>query len=424
MMIEDGLVRELFEELESIPTVDAHEHQQTEEQHLKTKMDFYHLFENYCTGDLVAAGATPEQMKLWSDREQPVQKRWESFKPYLSAIRTGSYARSPLLVVRDVLGLDDLTDDAYEEVGKKLQEMNTPGLYDRLLNERCNICACIQCWCLGQEGPDYFFHLAPGPELVDVFDQQRLQNLSEKHDRPVHTLDDVLECMTAAVQQWADNPKVVGIKSAHAYVRSIGFQKTLRSDAERIFNRILTNETHTLSLHEAVPLQDFLMFELVARAEAVGLPMVFHTGIQAGNYNRISNANPLLLQHLLEEFPRAKFDLFHGGMPWVREIALLAKYFPGVHLNMAWMHIINPVQARSALSEWLEMVPNTKIFGFGGNYNWVDVVYGHVTIARRNIAMVLAEKIREGAYNREEASMVAQRLMFENPNNFYGLGLE
>jgi hypothetical protein len=108
-------------------------------------------------------------------------------------------------------------------------------------------------------------------------------------------------------------------------------------------------------------------------------------------------------------------------MPWVREIAVLAKYFPGVHLNMAWMHIINPVQARSALSEWLEMVPNNKIFGFGGDYSIVEKVYGHLTLARQNIAAVLAEKITVGAMSRSEAVVIARRLLFENPREFYEL---
>jgi len=46
------------------------------------------------------------------------------------------------------------------------------------------------------------------------------------------------------------------------------------------------------------------------------------------------------------EMSVARIDLFHGGMSRVREIAILAKYFPGVHLSMSWMHFISP--ARSA----------------------------------------------------------------------------
>ena len=95
-----------------------------------------------------------------------------------------------------------------------------------------------------------------------------------------------------------------------------------------------------------------------------------------------------------------------------------------MHLNMAWTHIINAAQARSALSEWLDMVPNTKIFGFGGDYGIVEKVYGHLKLARQNVAMVLAEKIRQGAYTRAEASLVARRLMRENADRFYELGLD
>ena len=421
----DGLVAELFAELEQIGTVDAHEHLPTEAWCMQQKRDFFSLFEHYCRGDLVAAGATDEDMAFFADRDKPEDQRWQRFKPLLSAIRTGGYARSALIVVHDLLGFDDLNDDTYKAVGEKLREMNRPGLYDYVLRERCNIAACIECWCLGgQPYPDYFYHLAPGPEVTDLTSQAALDGLAKRCDHAIHTLDDALECMTIVVGRWRADPKVVGIKSAHAYGRSLAFQKVPRAVAEEVFNRILTNEGHALSVHEALPLQDYLMFQLVARADAVGLPMVFHTGLQAGNFNRIANANPLHLQSLIEEFPRAKIDLFHAGMPWVREIAVLAKYFPGVHLNMAWTHIINPAQARSALCEWLDMVPNTKIFGFGGDYCIVEKVYGHLKLARQDVAMVLAEKIREGAYTREEASVVARRLMRENAGRFYALGLD
>jgi len=421
----DALVGDLFAELEQIGTVDAHEHLPTEASRMGADRDFYSLFQHYCSGDLVAAGATDEDRQAFGNRELPIEQRWARFRPFLEAIRTGSYARSALIVVRDLLELDDLNDETYQAVGERLRAMNQPGVYDRVLRDRCNIVACIQCWRLGESPyPDYFYHLAPGPEVIDLTSQQALDQLARRGDRAVHTLDDALAAMTTVVENWRGDPQVVGIKSAHAYGRSIAFRKVSRAEAESVFNCIRTHEGHTVSPHEALPLQDYLMYELVARAEAVDLPMVFHTGLQAGNFNRIRNADPLGLQHLIEEFPRAKIDLFHGGMPWVREIAVLAKYFPGVHLNMAWMHIINAAQARAALSEWLDMVPNTKIFGFGGDYGIVEKVYGHLKLARQNVAIVLAEKIRQGAYSRAEASMVARRLMRDNAGRFYGLDLD
>jgi predicted TIM-barrel fold metal-dependent hydrolase len=424
-MNRETLYLDLLEEIRNTPTLDAHEHLPPEEARLKEPRDFYSLFQHYCQADLVAAGATPADTAIFADRSRSLNERWQRFRPFFERIRTGSYARAALIVVQDLLGCDDLNDKTFEFVSCELQNINTLGLYDRILRKHCNLAACIQCWCLDRGPyPDYFYHLAPGREVVDLTNQQAVNQLAEKCGHPIHSLRDVLTCMTCMVERWRKDLKVVGIKSAHAYGRSINFQKTTLHEAETVFNRVLTQEGHHLSAHEAMPLQDFLMFELVARAEAVQLPMVFHTGLQAGNRNRIENANPLLLQSLLEEFPRARVDLFHGGMPWVREIAVLAKYFPGVHLNMAWMHIINPAQARSALSEWLDMVPNNKIFGFGGDYSIVEKVYGHLKLARENIAAVLADKIESGAFSRPVASHVIRRLMLENASEFYGVKVE
>lgn len=419
----ESLTREILSEIERIPTVDAHEHLPTEESYIEKPADFYSLFEHYCRGDLVASGARDQDLAHWADRSKPAPGRWNAFAPYLARIRTGGYARAALLVVRDLLGIADLTADTYEEVGRALTELRRPGLYDEVLRRRCNLVACIQCWHLGEPGPDYFYHLAPSPELVDLGSRAALDKLAARCDTPVHTLEDALRCMTKVVDAWRANPKVVGIKSAHAYGRSIAFQKVERSTAERLFNDLLRLEGHSLSPSQVIPLQDFLMFELVARADAVGLPMVFHTGLQAGNYGRIANTNPLHLQPILEEFPRARFDLFHAGMPFTREIGVLAKYFPGVHLNMAWTHIINPAMARTALEEWLDMVPCSKICGFGGDYAIVEKVYGHLVLARQNIARVLAGKVVEGAFSRAEASDVARRLMRDNAAEFYRLPL-
>ena len=417
----DDLVSELLVEIEQIGVIDAHEHLPTEESYLRSRPDFYSLFEHYCQGDLVAAGASKKDLEYLADRGRPVEDRWRRFKPYLDAVRTGSYARAAFYVIKDLLQVPDLTDATYLLVGEKLAELRKPGLYHQILKNVCNIEACIQCWHYGESGPEFFYHLAPSPEIVDVSSSERIEELCSNYDLPIHKLDDLLACMEKIVTLWRKDPHTVGIKSAHAYYRSIGFQRTDRSTAEGVFNTILTREGHSLSIREAIPLQDFLMFELVAMADAVRLPMVFHTGIQAGNFNRIKNADPLLLQPLLEEFPRAKIDLFHAGIPFVRDIAILAKYFPGVHLNLAWSHIVSPAMIRSTLSEWLDLLPNTKIFGFGGDYAIVEKVYGHLKMARRNIAWVLAEKIRDGELSRSDALILAQRMLRDNPGAFYGI---
>jgi hypothetical protein len=418
-----SLYYDILEELKTIPTVDAHEHLPPEKKRCKLKLDFYSLFEHYCQMDLLSVGATKEELNMWEDRSRSIDERWQSFKKYLDPIRTTGFGRSAMLTLKHVVGFDDLTDENYQEVSQSIQEGNRIGRYDEILKEKCNIVACIHCQTYDPESPEYFFYLKQARDVVDILSMSDISRVSEESGVSIHTLDDFLDAMTTIVETWENTPKILGIKSGHAYYRSLDFKKVAKADAERVFNYILTHGRHNLSLSEALVLQDYLMFELADRAEALKLPLAFHTGIQAGNCNRIRYADPLKLQTLLEEFPRAKFDLYHGGIPWTREIAILAKNFPGVHLNMTWIHIVNPAQACSTLSEWLDMIPNTKIFGFGGDYNVVEKVYGHITIARENIARVLAGKVINRTFNRETVSRIANNLMFENPRRFYDLDL-
>ena len=177
---------------------------------------------------------------LFDDGAQPLENAGPG-SGLSQRIRTGAYARSALLVVQDVLGFDDLSDDTYAAVSAKLLEMGKPGLYEDILRKRCRLVACIQCWAsdLGPY-PDYFYHLVPGFQVADITSQEHIDSLSKKHNHSIHTLRDLLECMTKTVEQWRADPKVVGIKFGHAYYRSLEFKKTTMHEAEAVFNQILS----------------------------------------------------------------------------------------------------------------------------------------------------------------------------------------
>ena len=117
------------------------------------------------------------------------------------------------------------------------------------------------------------------------------------------------------------------------------------------------------------------------------------------------------------------FDVFHGGFPYVEEAGVQGKYFPNVYLNMCWMHIMSPVLSQRALDLWLDMVPVNKIIGFGGDYSIVEKVYGHITMARENIAKVLGKRISEGKLKEKQALLIAHSLLHDNPKKLYALDL-
>jgi len=95
-------------------------------------------------------------------------------------------------------------------------------------------------------------------------------------------------------------------------------------------------------------------------------------------------------------------------------LAVLAKNFQNVYIDMCWLHIISPYAARQALAEWLDTVPWNKILGFGGDYIFVEGVYGHSVIARENIARVLTEKVEEGSLSEDHAVWLAGKMLRDN----------
>jgi predicted TIM-barrel fold metal-dependent hydrolase len=255
-----------------------------------------------------------------------------------------------------------------------------------------------------------------------------LLRLAEAHDVAIHTLDDLLRAMDAAYET-AVAAGAVGIKVGVAYARPLQFAKVARADAERAFNRLSAypatiydvEARAPVSWGEARPLHDYLMHVAVQRALEHGLPIQIHTGLQEGNGNRVTNSHPLLLVDLLMEYPEARFDLFHAGYPFQSEMATLGKNFPNAYLDMCWVYAISPWVARQTLHEWIETVPANKIFGFGGDYIFVEGAYAHARLARGSVARVLAEKVEDGYLSEGEAMGLAQKLLHDNAAAFFGL---
>lgn len=149
-----------------------------------------------------------------------------------------------------------------------------------------------------------------------------------------------------------------------------------------------------------------------------------HTNIQEGNGNRLSNSNPELLSNLFLEYTNVGFDLFHIGYPYQNEITVLAKNFPNVYIDMCWAHIVSPVASINALLEWFLTIPLNKISAFGGDYLFIDGVYGHIKIAQKNVAMALSLKVQDRIFDLDMAKKVAQMLFYENPKNIFRLNIK
>lgn len=88
---------------------------------------------------------------------------------------------------------------------------------------------------------------------------------------------------------------------------------------------------------------------------------------------------------------------------------------------MCWAHIISPVASRRALDEFLDAVPYNKISAFGGDYGFLDGIYGHLQLARENVSRVLAQKVSEGVFTFDKAVEIARALFYDNPRRLFRL---
>jgi glucuronate isomerase len=418
----------LLAELGRIETVNTHEHIIPEQERIAKRVDFFSLAQHYFFNDMVSAGLSGESLKLVSNRDAPTAERWRAYEPYWKAARLTGYGQALRITIRDIYGVEEISGKTVERINAALRERNKPGIYRYVLKERSRIRFSVvdDYWNAGAVRPDpEFFVLAHKfDRFVQPWTPEDLRRLEQVTGVSIPTLRALKQALQKNFQQCLD-AGMVTVKTTLAYDRELHFREVNEADAARDFERMAQGgqtlpEGFRRKLHRPFRnLEDHMFHEVLRLADAAGIPIQIHTGIHAGNGNFITNTNPTLLNNLFFLYPRLKFDLFHISYPYEGELSVLAKHFPNVYVDFCWAHIVSPAGARRALDEMLEMIPANKISGFGGDYQYAELSYGHLQIARRNIAQVLAAKTQAGFCKEEEALEIGRMLMHDNPANLF-----
>jgi predicted TIM-barrel fold metal-dependent hydrolase len=412
---------------DQIDIIDTHEHLPIESQRTTTQVDFSTLFGHYCVGDMVTAGLNADELKILQKPDAEIEIKWRVFAPYYELIKNGGYARSARIAMQKFYGIPDLTclKDAIE-VTEKMRKENTPGIYKRILQDVCRI-KTVFLFTNDNFQTSYFNFVDCVDHLCHLTNLTELMKASSEIGGTHYTLQQYVDSLAEFLKQKVAR-NVKGVKFTCAYYRNLNFKQVPLAKAERIFNKLSSSQylindrlERSIDGSEATILQDYLTLRVLDYCEQLGLPAVFHTGLQAGNRNNPGNARPEPLWHLFYTYPKLNFVLLHGGLPWANETAMLAKSYPNVFMDMAWMHIISPEIAKNALKIWIDMVPKNKILGFGGDYFVPEKVYGHLSMAKENICHVLSEKMIDGALTETEACSWIEHLLQLNAVKVYGL---
>jgi predicted TIM-barrel fold metal-dependent hydrolase len=165
-------------------------------------------------------------------------------------------------------------------------------------------------------------------------------------------------------------------------------------------------------------LRDYLFDRCLDVAADADVPVAVHTGYW-GDFREL---DPKFMLAIAARRRDVCFDVFHLGMPMIRDAILIGKSYPNVTLNLTWCPVISQVQTCRALDEVLDLVPTNKISAFGGDYRVaVQKAWGHLVMARECVASALANRIEAGNLDREQALQIARMWFHDNPARIYGL---
>lgn len=206
-----------------------------------------------------------------------------------------------------------------------------------------------------------------------------------------------------AASKGADATIVVGFKSAYLgadisndtvanYVKThperlIGFAGIDPSDRSQAVDEIdrAANDLGMKGIAVSPAAQDLHpsssnMEAVYEHADRLGLPIMFHQGIQISSGCKLEYAQPILLDAVAREYPKLKIIIAHLGYPWISEALVLLGKHTNVYSDISWL-LHQPWEAYQALlSAYQYGVMDKLLFASGFPFNSatesIEALYG------------------------------------------------
>ncbi|OQA21750.1 MAG: Uronate isomerase [Actinobacteria bacterium ADurb.Bin346] len=431
-MRDEKLFNQISESVSPMPVFDTHEHLMHEEERRQNSLDVFYLFSHYVASDLGSSGMTESDYNRLFDQSIDISKRWEIFFPHFENVKNTSYTKIVLESIKDLFGIEELNENTYIELSKKLEDTKKINWYDKVLNEKSNIRHMLN-----------FIENMPGinnqepqarkdmvavknfEDIICICCMEDIFRLEQKYSVSIYSLKDYLSLIDRVFEESADTGYKV-LKIVIAYFRTINFEETSLYDAEIVFSRIFKLKDYGffervdfLSKDELKPLQDFLVHYIIQKAIAREWPVQIHTGLLNGNRGDVSNTNPCFLNNLFLKYRNCRFDIFHAGFPYSQELITIAKQFANVYFDFCWIQQVSFDLYRDILNLAIETIPSNKIFAFGGDNFIVECTYGSIKKAKEIISGLLYRKVSEGYFSFEDAVKLAEKILYSNPAAVY-----
>jgi len=406
------IYEDIYSYVKDLWVVDTHEHSavyksDSHPDYLKT------MINTYARMDLHSAGMTREMLDKAMNPSIPLMERWLLCEPYWKACRNTGYMRMHERAAQEIYGIETIDTHTIEKLSALFAAKNASESYAEGLER-----AKILCGIADSDMECDRRYLRPAFRMEEFVERIELKKVRQSLGASIHTFIDWLDACDEMINRYCE-AGAVAFKTTIATDRSLNIGYGSYAEAEESFIRTLREDGQYLPPSSAY--QEFMFRHVLSRVQRCGLPVQMHTGMAAGYGNIIPNGNPLQLCPLFLEYPDMDFVIMHMCYPYQLEIGSLGKMFHNVYPDLSWAYLLSPNGASSALDEWLDSVPATKIMAFGGDCGHEDHVYAHLLIAKETISQVLAQKVQKGCFDLNHAKWIAEQIFVMNPYRVFQL---
>jgi uncharacterized protein len=249
------------------------------------------------------------------------------------------------------------------------------------------------------------------------------------YSRPPPSLTEYrINIVNATLARWKKSG-AVAVKFLSAYARAIDFEVVDEATATPVYLKAVRG-AEALTPDEQKLLEDYLFGAIATSAGAQQLVVHIHTGNGDGPYFNNGNANPALLENVINSRPmrRTSFVLLHGGWPY-HDLAQAMTDKPNTFVDFsAQTFYLGTHELAAVLRDWLSWHPEKVLFGSDAYSDvdsplndWEEKEYLMTSKARRALAIALTAMIQNNEITRERALEIARLVLRDNAMKLYGL---
>jgi glucuronate isomerase len=438
-----ALGREMEEALAEVPVLDVHTHLVGGKLAARGLHDvlLYHMV----VSDLYAAGcpsgARLTQYPAWPDREE-AHARIQEALPFLPSIRNTSSFWGVRLILADLYGWrEPITADNWRRLDGQVRERADDRTWQHAVLDRLNIRRTGTEIARRGAGEDddrlqyalewgFFTRCQWGEFDTALYELERCWGRSPESpspigagarpptERTIKTLDDV----HAAVAHYVRSIPCDRVLSTATHIstdidfRPVGDGEMEQALARRPSAGPAERDTYASYINEAflTALERHagsVVFQFSLAAE----PLPYETG------SRLSQRTVGQLAQMIGRHPRLRFQCFLASRHANQALCTLARELPNLSLAGYWWHNFFPDVMRQVMAERLDMLPASKQIGFFSDAYCVEWTYGKAVLVRKQLARVLADKVAQGQFSRDEALAVARDILYESPQTLLGM---